>query len=513
MVRQATIDKVINFLKNVKKSKLSVSKYCKENGFSSSYWYKAINKAISNPKVAELYNNINTVKKNIIPESDTNLAFEDIAKDVEWVKDSNDIIIGYKFNIKRKAGGPLIGSFSRSQMDTLCSLYSRYGADLTIAQTSLDFPEYSLDELQRIKRAFLIYKYSCPFAPHEIDEHTEEELHNIAIERKRNNLTRTLEKNQLRDAQKINLQLVEENKKLRDFEEYLSNIKIDISGLPKITPEVIPSKDNDYDNSLILNLSDLHVGAKVISTALYDNLWTEPEINKRLYAIIKKVDNLKSILSINTIYVNLLGDMLDGMDNQTARRDHYMPQCMDNYEQFNVFFRQMSWFIGMLAQMFNKIHVHSVPNGNHTGAPEYFAVTALKAALSNISNLDMVVSDKFISYYTIEDRCIITVHGKDADFMKKPLPLRLDPNSIVWLNNYMDRSGITKQFKPGKIHIYKGDLHSAAYDSNLKFDYRNCLSLFGDSDYSQMNFNSNPRGCSYSLIMNDNMINGEFIID
>ena len=501
MVRQATINKVIKFLTDVKTSDTpTLIDYCKENDIDIASWRQSINKVVKDNNIVRvLYESVK--KRKGSTNSDTDVDFDDVAQDTEWVRDENGLIIGYKFNIKRKVGGPLIGTLSREQMDRLCSLYSRYGADLTTAQTSLDFPEYSLDELNRIKNAFLIYKYTCPFAPHDIDEHSEEELHNIAIERKRNNLTRTLEKNQLKDAQKIYLLLVEENKKYENFINYISKVNINITGL-----EDIPNTPIESDIDMILNLSDVHIGAKVESHSLYENDWTEEAIHNRLAEIIKRVSNF----SLDKIYLNMLGDMLDGMDNQTARRDHIMPQCMDNYAQFDVFFRQMSWFINQLSTRCNELKIHSVPNGNHTGAPEYYAVVALQNAVSNIPNVQMFVFDKFIDWFDVNGHCFVLCHGKDSTFMKKPLPLHLNPNSIVWLNNYMDRSGITAKYAPGNIHILKGDLHSAAYDSNLKFDYRNCLSLFGDSDYSQMNFNSNPRGCSYSIISGDNILNGEF---
>lgn len=502
MIKQKTINKVKKFLQDIKNSKYNtISSYCKANGINPNSWYSSIRRASEDSEVKDLLNSFKNSDtcNNEIPVSD------EIAESTKYVRDAKERIIGYKFNITRKVGGPLIGTLSRTQMDTLCGLYSRYGADLTAAQTSLDFPEYSLDELNRIKKVFLIFKYSCPFAPHEIDEHTEEELHNLAIERKKNNLTRTLEKNQLKDALKINLKLASENEQLRNFKDYISKIKIDITGLTSSKVNVTPTRDWD----LMLNLADLHIGAKVESHSLYENTWTEENIHERLNSILIQISNLGTF---NTIFLNLLGDMLDGMDNQTARRDHIMPQGMDNYEQFDVFFRQLTWFITELNKLGKKLIIHSVPNGNHTGAPEYIAMNALKYALSNVKNITMTVFNKFIGHYFIGNDVYLITHGKDDKFMKKPLPLHLSKDSIVWLNNYLDREGITKVCDPGHIHIIKGDMHTAGYDNTYKFDYRNCLSLFGDSDYSQMNYNSNPRGCSYSLLIGNQILNGEFVV-
>lgn len=413
MIRKKTIDKVKKFLQDVKNSEYNtINSYCRANGINPSKWYSSIKEACeADASIKELYDAITKASKvkTEVPLSD------EIVESTKYVRDDKGRITGYKFNIARKVGGPLIGTLSRTQMDTLCGLYSRYGADLTAAQTSLDFPEYSLDELNRIKRAFLIFKYSCPFAPHEVDEHTEEELHNLAIERKKNNLTRTLEKNQLKDAQKINLKLAQEVEELKSWKDTLSNIKVDISGLPKST--VIKVQENDSDligcSTLMINLSDLHIGAKLSSDCLYKNDWNEKELVRRLNSLLEKLVDIQLTCKTSICYLNLLGDMLDGMDNMTARRDHIMPQNMDNKEQFNIFLKVMIWFISNLSDSFKKVFVNSVPNGNHTGAPEYFAIVALKYAIdSKFKNVTMNIPDKFFTKIKIGNHLFLACHGK-----------------------------------------------------------------------------------------------------
>ena len=520
MVRKSTYTKVIDFLNNIVKSNSTFKEYCKSYSNKNAIRNK-INKILNDiptdAHILELQDEIINLcnKVNYSNKKNKEIIKEFPSPDSkEIVRDNNGTIVGYRFNIKRKVGGPLVGTLSRDEMDRLCSLFSRYGADLTLAQTALDFPQYSLDDISRIKRLFLIFKYSCPFAPHEIDEHTEEELHDIAIERKKNNLTRTLEKDQLRDAQKINLKLAQEVEELKNWKNTLSNIKVDISGLPK--PSVIKVQENDSDlikcSTLMINLSDLHIGAKLSSDSLYNNDWNEKELVRRLNVLLSRIVDIQLTCKTSVCYLNLLGDMLDGMDNMTARRDHIMPQNMDNKEQFNVFLKVMFWFISKLSDSFEEVFINSVPNGNHTGAPEYFAIVALKYAVdSKFKNVTMYTPDKFFTKVNIGEHIFLLCHGKDAIFMKKPLPLHLTNDSKVWLDNYLIREGIVNNYTPGHIHIIKGDLHTAGFDDTLQYDYRNCLSLFGDSDYSQMNYPSNGYGVSYSVITCEgNIINGEF---
>ena len=74
------------------------------------------------------------------------------------------------------------------------------------------------------------------------------------------------------------------------------------------------------------------------------------------------------------------------------------------------------------------------------------------------------------------------------------------------LYEWLDSKGITGN----KIHFIKGDLHSNNMNSCRKFTYRNVLSLFGASDYSNYNFSRNAYGVSYDLFIGENIISGTF---
>ena len=74
------------------------------------------------------------------------------------------------------------------------------------------------------------------------------------------------------------------------------------------------------------------------------------------------------------------------------------------------------------------------------------------------------------------------------------------------LYEWLDSKGISGT----KIHFIKGDLHSNNMNSCRKFTYRNVLSLFGASDYSNYNFSRNAYGVSYDLFVGDNVVSGTF---
>lgn len=90
--------------------------------------------------------------------------------------------------------------------------------------------------------------------------------------------------------------------------------------------------------------------------------------------------------------------------------------------------------------------------------------------------------------------------------MKRGMPLNLDDKTKVMLYEWLEEHDI----HGSNIHFIKGDLHSNSLNSCRKLDYRNVLSLFGASDYSNMNFSRNSYGMSYDLFVDDNLIRGTF---
>ena len=414
-------------------------------------------------------------------------------------RDDNGNIQYYTFEIFRKDSPTLFGKLDRREMECIYRLYSLYGANLTQKIVSREFPQFTFIEFKRILRAFNIYKANSEFAPHIIEERSEEELINLHNQNKENNVLRRIEKDQLAEANKLINKLAKENQELKknssDFH-FVEDIEIKPI---RISPK------NRTNKSLMLHLSDIHVGACLESGNLYENTWNEEELERRLDKIIDLISENFGI--VDHIVINMLGDYLDGMDNMTARRDHVMPQNMDNREQFNVFIRQMISFIGQLAYYTSKITIYAVPEGNHDGVSGYMAIKALEyATKAKFPDINFTVFDRFFGTYKFNGETYLIMHGKDARFMKKPLPLNLNSDSNVIIRDWLDREGLVES----NIHIIKGDLHSNNLNACRKFDYRNVLSLFGDSDYSQYNYPSNGYGVSYDFFIGDIRTIGTF---
>ena len=525
MTRESTIQKACEILQLVKQSGLTIAGYFKSIGKSPQYFYRTVSKIRSeydelkvvypilvdnffelHSKITDRDTILNNIEEEISEEEYTEEEILDTDDRVESsiLRNEEGKISGYKFKVFRRDNTPVQGVLTRDEMQTIYRLYSYYGASITQREVSRNFPDYSLVDFKRILRAFNITKASGPFAPHMYEEKTEEELKEIHLREKENDFLKKIEKDELRDVQNTAVKLARRNRELEKTIEQLSEgITITVTNPEKIMNSV-PYVESE--KSMIIYLSDMHIGAKCDSDTLYPNPYTYDEIERRLTRI---KEEILQFGHLNELVICLMGDSLDGMDQQTARRDHHMPQCMDNNEQLETFMQLMWNFIGSCQILANKVTIYSVSCGNHGGTWEYTANLALKHLIEkSYSNISFTLFNTFIGHFWFKDHLYLLCHGKDRAYMKRPLPNVLDEKTKVMIHEWLTANDLAGVI--ANIHFVKGDLHSDNYSSCLAFDYRNVLSLFGASDYSNFNFSRNAYGVSYDLFIGETRTMGTF---
>jgi hypothetical protein len=431
----------------------------------------------------------------------------DSRAEISYDRNSDGKIIGYNYEIYRKGKTPLVGRLSRKEMNTIHTLYSTYGDNLQQRIVNREFPELSLIDFKRILRAFNITKASAPFAPHMFEEKTEDELREIQLREKENSFLRKAEQDLIKNNEKLLKKYAQENIDLKKQIEEMSQFKVNI---PDTIEPTYLEQFEPTGNDLILHLSDLHIGASVTSGTMYGENWNYGynEAKRRLEGILAKVTELGYF---DTIVINLMGDNIDcsGFTGKTARLYHVMPNNMDAREQGNNFITLMLWFVDSLIknECCSNLKVYSVPCGNHGGNYEYMVNKALLATINVMfPNVETTLFEQFYGAYEFNERLFVLCHGKDDAYMKRGLPLNLNEDTKVKLYEWLDYEGIVGD----NIHFIKGDLHSNNLNSCAKFSYRNVLSLFGASDYSNYNFSRNSYGVSYEMFINGNLVRGTF---
>lgn len=509
-MKQATVKKYTDILLAVRSSGKKLREYCTENGLN----YSSITSTVYNLKrqnednteeVKNLIALYNEVVNHSFVEEDVDT---DDRAETSYIRDEQGRIRYYSYQIFRRGKAPLSGKLSRAEMSTIHRLYSYYGDSLTQRIISRHFVDLSLVDFKRILRAYNITKASAPFAPHDIEEKSEEELREIQLREKENSFLRKAEEDQIKNNAKLLRKYAQENIELKKQLQDAANFSIDI---PK---DIVPIKIEPVaksDRNLTLYISDLHIGAKVTGNTIYkENIVYSPdECKRRLEEVLRRVHSFGDLDTINVV---LMGDNIDcaGFFGKTSRMDHAdLPENLDPREQANSFINIMMWFIGSLVsnKFSSHIRVFSVPCGNHAGEYEYLCNKALLALIAaKYPDIPTTLWEEFYGIFTQSGHTMICCHGKDQAAMRKGLPLNLDEKSKILLYEWLEEHNI----HGNNIHFIKGDLHSNALNSCRRLDYRNVLSLFGASDYSNMNFSRNSYGMSYDFFIGDNLIRGTF---
>lgn len=435
------------------------------------------------------------------------LEADDDRNSVNLIRDEDGKIKFYEFKVLRKDKAPLTGRLTRDEMNNIHRMYSYYGMSITQREVSRYFPEYSLIDFKRILRVFSITKAVAPFAPHIIEEHTQEELVNMQMREKENDFLRTMEEQSIKNDRLLLKKYALENIELkRKLEE---GIKVDLVGLDLSNiGNLAHAKKYSLNKDVVIYLSDMHIGAFVSPLSIYSNPYNKAEVIRRMDVILDQLFDLNRIYKgFNNIYVCNLGDSLDGYDGQTTRGGHSLPQNMCNKEQIHTFIECMNYFFTRLSEMeCNFLNYICVGESNHDGDFGYAANVALEAILSH-RGVNCTIFDKFIGEFMVGDTTFVLCHGKDNKDMFKNLPLTLDVKTENFINEYLDNKKIY-----GKVVFVKGDLHQSATTYGRRFTYKSVGSLFGSSEWIHKNFGNTLACTDYSIVSENSIIDGRIVL-
>lgn len=296
-----------------------------------------------------------------------------------------------------------------------------------------------------------------------------------------------------------------------DFDAVIKNVIKSI----KIKPyKHSPVKSSDNSKFTRLVYCDTHIAMDTNSegTAMYATPWGADEIMESMYSMCREVVNNKVG---NTLYIDELGDFLDGFDGFTTRRGHSLPQNMTNEEAFEVALTFKLQMLNILAADFEKIICNNISNDNHAGSFGAVLNHAFKVA-AEIKFSNVVVNNipEFIGHYIVGDHAFVISHGKDKKSLKFGFKPQLDSKQIEKIDHYMKHNDIYRKAK--YIEFGKADSHQMLldYSTAQDFDYFNYPALSPSSEWVSTNFKKGSRGFviqQVSYNSNDKIIIPKFL--
>ena len=273
--------------------------------------------------------------------------------------------------------------------------------------------------------------------------------------------------------------------------------------------EVIPNCINEglFDR---LVYTDVHIGMNVNPDgySLYGGKWDEHEIEERLTMIVSHVVNNKKS---ETLYIDELGDFMDGWDAQTVRKGHELPQNMDNQKAYDVGLSFKIRMIDELVKHYKNIVCNNICNDNHAGAFGYVVNSAFKTIIE-LKYINVKVNNlrKFINHYSCGNYTFILTHGKDAKNLKFGFKAKLDVVAMEKIDNYIKEHYLYKENMV--IEFSKGDSHQYVFDNSTSQTYSYCSypALSPSSEWVQTNFKKGISGFVFFNFYEDRKVLQEY---
>jgi hypothetical protein len=255
--------------------------------------------------------------------------------------------------------------------------------------------------------------------------------------------------------------------------------------------------------------TDTHVGMNIEDHSLYGGKWDECELQRRLEILINHVvKNRRSPI----LFIDELGDFMDGYDGYTTRGGHKLPQNMDNQKAFDVGMAFKISMIQSLVPYYDKIVCHNVCEDNHAGSFGYIVNSAFKAVCEAMfDNVEVINQRKFIDHYTYANHVFILTHGKDSKSLKFGFKPNLDKPQENKIDNYIKehfllQPGINIEFSKGDSHQYIMD-----YSTSQSFSYCNYPAFSPSSAWVQVNFQKGISGFCFYNYTDDRKISHDYI--
>lgn len=255
----------------------------------------------------------------------------------------------------------------------------------------------------------------------------------------------------------------------------------------------------DSNKMLFIPISDIHIGA-LGGTFMKENSYNAQIVEDRLEKILNRIYcEHQRHGSFDAITIADLGDSLDGYKATTVRGGHILQQNMDDREQFDGYFNAFKKFFDSLVPLnLGNVKFIALSNDNHSGPFSYTAQRALQIYLeTKFPNVEVFIAKDFIHTFRYGNHYYHMTHGKDEQYLKKGLPLTINPQTEVYFQRYLDEKGYPSN---GFHTIVKGDLHQQCDQRSYKFRYLSCPSFFGGTNYIHTNFGPNQPTVVYDIV-------------
>ena len=223
---------------------------------------------------------------------------------------------------------------------------------------------------------------------------------------------------------------------------------------------------------------------------MYEHKWGKDEVFARLDETIQFIlDHKKG----DTLIIDELGDLMDGLKSQTTRGGHHLPQTTSDKEAFKLGIDFKMYLIDRLVQVYDRVILNNITNDNHSFLFGFFVNDAVRriVELKYGKQVEYNVLERFIDHYSFGNHTFVLSHGKDSGEKKFGFKATYDPKAAEVIDNYCKSH---KLYDGKNIEFSMGDQHQRIFDttSSNDFDYHAYGAFSPPSNWVGTNFKDTP---------------------
>jgi hypothetical protein len=281
--------------------------------------------------------------------------------------------------------------------------------------------------------------------------------------------------------------------------------------ISRLAKPAIPAYIRDFTSNLEwfdrLVYTDAHIGMDTDKDgiAMYASPWNKSvQLNRAKLMAEEVILNRKG----SVLFIDELGDFMDGWNGYTVRQGHTLPQNMGNEQAFDAGISFKMCLIDSLMPYFDRLVFHNICNDNHSGSFGYVVNSAVKQICEAKygDHIEITNHRQFINYYTVGKHAFVNTHGKDGKNLKFGFKPQLDTKQIEKIDAFLKHNKIYAQAE--FIEFSKGDSHQMLLDycTSDDFDYFNYPAFSPASEWVQTNFKKSRSGFVLQNVMyNENV--------
>jgi len=259
--------------------------------------------------------------------------------------------------------------------------------------------------------------------------------------------------------------------------------------LPRLQFE--PKKKRVFD---WVRYTDVHIGMDPDpeGISMYPDIWNDKVLHMRNE---RMIDYVIKKQKGSVLIVDDHGDLVDGMNGQTVRGGHDLPQNMSNIGQIDHGVKFKMRQIDMWVQHYELIILNNIANDNHSGDFGYavYKTVAEVCAVKYPGRVYVKNHLSFISHYTYGNVHNVLSHGKDKKNTKFGFGVVMNPESYKKIDNYCKNYNL---YDGKQVNFSKGDTHLFFYDcsSSDDFEFTSLMAFSPSSDWVKANFKKGRGG-------------------